>query len=269
MSNVTRWLRWYELAGDALLGEVALRPASLDELRQLFGTDPVDPMFDCFAVESRHVRSLEALTGTAIELARFTYFLEAEAYDSRVDSLMTATLVRVLPDCCRDLAPVRVGRVAASTGTPDRYAIVKDESERGILRVDLYAFDASASPFEQVLIWHGNLVVGFEYHVYAVSIADCSVVTVELGLGFGYFGHLYPTPDYLLIASGERLFRMEPDRAILWRTDVLAADGVLVHNCGPPVIVGEAEQDPPGGWAPFAVSAADGHLISKGGQASQ
>lgn len=167
--------------------------------------------------------------------------LEADAYERRVDSLMTATLVRVLPDSCRDLSPVRVGRVASSPGNPDRYAIVKDESERGILRVDLYA----------------------------VSIADCSVVTVHLGLGFGYFGHLYPTPDYLLIASGERLFRMEPDRAILWRTAVLAADGVLVHNCGPPVIVGEAEQDPPGGWAPFAVSAADGRLLSNGGRASR
>jgi hypothetical protein len=48
----------------------------------------------------------------------------------------------------------------------------------------------------------------------------------------------------------------------LWKSAVLACDGVVVHHPGPPVIRGEAELAPPGGWRPFAVSAVDGRADS-------
>lgn len=65
-------------------------------------------------------------------------------------------------------------------------------------------------------------------------------MTVALG---SYFGHLYPTADYLLLASGERLFRMEPDRSIRWRSDVLGIDGVVVGEAGPPLIRGDVAEN--------------------------
>jgi hypothetical protein len=55
---------------------------------------------------------------------------------------------------------------------------------------------------------------------------------------------MYATRDYLLLASGDRLFRMEPDRSVLWKSEYLGIDGVIVHEPGPIVVRGEGEWDP-------------------------
>jgi hypothetical protein len=156
------------------------------------------------------------------------------------------------------LAPVRVGRVPLGQGTPDRYVTIVD-GDQPSLRVDVYAYGPDCFDFEDAIIWRGNLIIGFGSHVHAIALTDHSAVTVELG---DYYGHVYPTPNYLLIASGTRLFRMEPDRSVLWTTKPLAIDGVVIHHPGPPFIRGEAEQDPPGGWEPFTVSAVDGSTLA-------
>jgi hypothetical protein len=130
------------------------------------------------------------------------------------------------------------------------------DHDNPVLRVDVYAFPRDCFPFEDALVWRDNLVIGFGSHVHAMANRAPSLVTLN-----SYFGHLYPTPEYLLIASGDRLRRLEPDGSVLWTTEVLAVDGVVVNDPGPPLIRGEAEHDPPGGWQPFALSAADGLTV--------
>jgi hypothetical protein len=168
-----------------------------------------------------------------------------------------ARISEVIVDHWLRVDPVRVGGVPRGLGTPDRYVTVSD-GEVPILRVDVYAYPPDCCPFEDALLWRDNLIIGFGSHVHAVAIANRASSTVALD---SYYGYLYPTPDYLLIASGDRLFRMEPDRSILWTTELLAIDGVVVDDPGPPLIRGEAEHDPPGGWERFAVSAADGRTV--------
>jgi hypothetical protein len=102
------------------------------------------------------------------------------------------------------------------------------------------------------------VVIGFGSHVHAISLVDRSVVTVELE---SYFGHLYPALDFVLLASGERLFRMEPDRSVSWKSVHLGIDGVVVRDVGTDTIRGDGEWDPPGGWKPFEISVADGALV--------
>jgi hypothetical protein len=167
---------------------------------------------------------------------------------------LLASISEVIDGDWLRLEPVRVGHVAAALGTPARYVTVTHR-ERPTLRVDVYAYGPDCFAFEDVIIWRDILIVGFGSHVHAISIATRSAITVSLG---AYYCHLYPTENYLLIASGEELFRMEPDCSILWKTESLALDGIVVHDLGPPVVRGEAEWDPPGGWRPFAVFAANG-----------
>jgi hypothetical protein len=127
-----------------------------------------------------------------------------------------------------------------------------------LLQVDVFAFEGDCLVRRDAVVWMGCVLIGFGSYVHAISLEDHSVVTLELGAYYGYF---YPTPGYLLIASGERLFRMEPDRSILWKSAVLAVDGVLVHDAGPPHVRGDGEWDPPGGWEPFSLDAADGRRV--------
>lgn len=153
---------------------------------------------------------------------------------------------------------VRVGGVPAAIGTPACYVTVADD-DKPVLRVDVHAYGPDCFAFRDAIVWRGNVIVGFGSHIHAISVADCSATTIALE---SYFGHFYPTRDYLLLASGERLFRMEPDRSILWKSEPLGIDGVVVHEPGPTVIRGEGEWDPPGGWRPFAVFADDGRPAS-------
>jgi hypothetical protein len=171
-----------------------------------------------------------------------------------MNRVITTTLTDSIDGKRIRLDPIRVGRVPVTLGTPDRYVtVVKDDEP--VLRIDVYAYGPDCFAFEEVIIWHDMVIIGFGSHVHAVSTADRSVVTIELG---SYFGHLYPSADYLLVASGERLFRFEADRSLQWKSDVLAIDGVVVHDVGPVVIRGEGEWDPPGGWKPFAIAVVDG-----------
>jgi hypothetical protein len=171
--------------------------------------------------------------------------------------VLIASLSQVIDVNCARLEPIQVGRVLVPLSTPDLYVTVADD-HAAILRVDVYAFGPDTFAFQDALLWQSNLVIGFGSHVHAISMQDRSVTTIELG---SYFGHLYPTSEYLLIASGERLFRMDAGRSVLWKTDVLAVDGVVVHDPGPPIVRGDAEHDPPGGWQPFAVLASNGHAV--------
>ena len=155
------------------------------------------------------------------------------------------------------LEPVRVGRVPKTLRTPERFVTITQHGEPA-MRVDVYSYGPYSFSSEEAIVWRDTLViVGFGSHVHAINIINSTVVTVELG---SYFGHIYPSDNFVLLASAEHLFRLEPDRTVLWKSDDLAIDGVIVEEIGPNVIRGDGEWDPPGGWRPFAVSVVDGKL---------
>lgn len=168
--------------------------------------------------------------------------------------MIEAAFINSLDSDWLHLNPVRVGRVPLSLPTPDRFVIVTDDGQP-VLRIDVYSYGADCFAFEEAIVWRTFVLIGFGSHVHAVSIDDRSVATIELG---SYFGHIYLHRDFLLLASGERLFRLQPDRSVLWKSPPLGIDGVVVREVGPVDILGEGEWDPPGGWRPFAVSIADG-----------
>jgi hypothetical protein len=141
--------------------------------------------------------------------------------------------------------------------TPDRFVVV-ESSEGPLLRVDLYGSGDECFAFEEVCLWSGFVVIGWGHRVYLVELRTRAVSSFDLGR---YFGHLYPAAQYLLVASAECLFRIEPDGSLLWRTDVLGIDGVVVDQVADGVIRGQGEWDPPGGWRPFRVCLNTGQLV--------
>lgn len=167
--------------------------------------------------------------------------------------MMVARIAGAIQSEWACVAPVCVG--GASEGVRAARYVVVEYGDDQLLRVDVHAYGPDCFAFEEVLIWRGHVVIGFGSHVHLVSIHDRAATTLALG---SYFGHLYPTDEYLLAASGERVFRIEPSGRVLWTSDVLGIDGVLVNDAGPPIIRGEGEWDPPGGWAPFELLADSG-----------
>jgi hypothetical protein len=79
--KVTRWLRWYDLRGEAFAGEAQLMNITLEELQTLFSVSAENPMYDCFRVQAPQVERLELAVGVRIGLDEFDYFVEAESAD--------------------------------------------------------------------------------------------------------------------------------------------------------------------------------------------
>ena len=167
------------------------------------------------------------------------------------------SMAGVLPHGWSGIEPVVVGRPSpdgARTDDPERFVTLADH-DRPVLRVDIYKSGPQCCAFEDAILWRDNLIIGFGSWVHAIAIATRKAISIDVD---PYFGHLYPTADYLLIASGMRLYRMEPDCSLLWESPNLGIDGVVVHEAGQQLVRGDGEWDPPGGWRPFLLSAHDG-----------
>lgn len=158
------------------------------------------------------------------------------------------------------LTSVKVGSEPSGAGTPARFVTIFREGAP-ILRVALYASDSNECfAFEDAVIWRDALVVGFGNRVHLIALADHSCRSIDLGC---YFGHLYPTDQYVLVASAERVFCIGTDWSVRWRSDVVGIDGVVLSTIEGPIVRGEGEWDPPGGWEPFALRTSSGDRLSR------
>ncbi len=155
------------------------------------------------------------------------------------------------------MEPVRLGQAPTGHGTPDRFVAVASD-EGPLLRVDLYQARDESFAFEEVRLWSGFVVIGWGHRVYLVELRTRAVSSLDLG---SYFSNLYLAEQCLLVASAKRLFRVEPDGSLLWRSDDLGMDGVVVHQVADGVVQGEGEWDPPGGWRPFQVRLRNGQRM--------
>ena len=54
-------------------------------------------------------------------------------------------------------------------GTPARYVTVA-EDDKPVLRVDVYPYQQDHYPFQDAIVWRGNLIVGLGSYVHAISI---------------------------------------------------------------------------------------------------
>lgn len=156
-----------------------------------------------------------------------------------------------------EIEPVRLGEVPSALGTPDRYLTVEDDD--GLrLRVDIYGSVDECQAFEECQVWSGFVILGRGEHLYLVEPREPKTAVIELG---SYFGHMYPGDGYLLVASAERLIRVQPDGAVLWASGRLGIDGVVVDEVTGGIVKGGGEWDPPGGWCPFRLSLETGRPV--------
>jgi len=155
------------------------------------------------------------------------------------------------------MKPIRIGHVPAALSTADRFVTV--DSEQGpLLRVDLYRSSEESSTFEQLCMWSGFIAIGWGHHLYLVKPLTREASALDLG---SYFGRMYATEQRLLVASAECLCCVGPHGSLLWRSDTLGIDGVVVDQVLDGKVHGQGEWDPPGGWRPFSVSLYTGREV--------
>lgn len=155
------------------------------------------------------------------------------------------------------MEPVLVGDLPSGMGTPSAYVLVEDDGVP-VMRIDVHEREPANRYFEEAIAWAAFVVIGFGAFVHLVSLETRAASSVSLAC---YFGHLYPLDDRLLVADAHRLTCFDPRGSILWRSEMLGVDGVVVQSVENGVIKVKGEWDPPGGWRPYRLFLATGTSV--------
>ena len=164
------------------------------------------------------------------------------------------------------VAPITVGECSVEAGMPDEIVVI-DRGQEPFMRLHIHYPPLEYHLRTEAKIWSDWVIVGFSGRVVLVSVHDGLQRTIALSDvsppdSFDYFCQLFSDDDVLLACSGRRIFRIGARREILWKSDELGLDGVLVHGVDSTAISGSGEWDPPGGWQPFTISVDTGSRIS-------
>jgi hypothetical protein len=146
-----------------------------------------------------------------------------------------------------EMPPLQLGKLRE--GAADLYVTIA-RNDRPVLRVDIYA-GRETFAFTDAIAWGERAFAGYGDAVYVIDPARKTGSAIALNT---YFGSFFATSECLIAASGERLWRLSPSGLVLWTSQQLGLDGVVVNAIENGLIKGEGEWDPPGGWRPFAIS---------------
>src|SRR5262245_27136624 len=153
---------------------------------------------------------------------------------------------------------LRIGCVPTGLGTPNAFVFIENDGTP-FLRVDIYG-EEECYAFEDVIVWRDFVAIGFGSRVHMVNYQTRETITFELD---SYFGHFYPGDEWLIIASGNRLLLIDPTGSVVWKTEELGLDGVIVDSIEGNLINGQGEWDPPGGWRHFQMRLDTGEKIDE------
>ena len=152
---------------------------------------------------------------------------------------------------------------------PDRYYLVckKDNSHLNYTPYMLVELCYDHNPyFPTYTLWHNYLLIArFEdfYYIDLLSLEVHKFPTKE-SEKFLYFGDFYQEADRLLFASESCLYCFDENLTLIWQTEEIACDGVLVHGYEDGYLDVHGENDPPGGWIQYKVEFATGKAIKLG-----
>lgn len=153
---------------------------------------------------------------------------------------------------------VDVGR-SADNSAPDAQCLLTIDDEPKLL-LNFWQRSGEVYTFRDVHYWRGLLVVGWGHAFFVVDPESASAIRHELG---AYFGSMR-ADDVLLVASGERVFRVSTAGSIAWKSERVGIDGVTISKVDADFVEGSGEWDPPGGWKRYKLRLSDGAVVAGG-----
>ena len=132
-------------------------------------------------------------------------------------------------------------------------------SKNGKLYLEIEVPENSWNSFNRAIFFGDYFCIGCGDVVYFVNLDDLTVKEVAQDMYFGYF---YEYHNRLFIASGTSLSCYDENCNMIWKTDMIAVDGVIVNEIDEEKIEVSCEMDPPGGWCEKVISYESGKEIS-------
>ena len=101
------------------------------------------------------------------------------------------------------------------------------------------------NPFNKVILFGHYFCIGCGEYVYFVDLDRCMVKEEKQQL---YFGRFYQYKDYLFITSATSVSCYDKECQLVWKSERIAIDGVLIQEIDEEKIVVLCEMDPPDKW---------------------
>ena len=136
------------------------------------------------------------------------------------------------------MQPLRLGDAPLGTPTPDEYILVSREGAPWA-RIDHYRSSNEYYFKAESVAWHSWLVLGLGEQVYFINSATRALRSHRLG---SYFVG----------------FWVDQAGSIVWASECVGIDGVVINSVEGGMVYGEGEWDPPGGWERFSLDLASG-----------
>jgi hypothetical protein len=144
--------------------------------------------------------------------------------------------------------------VALGGGAAHEYLLVEEDGAPK-LRFDLCRASPEASHKTEGICWRDLIVIGFGERVFVVDPLSLESRCIQLN---GYFSQFHCGDEWLLAASATDIVRLDRGGRMVWCSEALGIDGVIIQAVADGIISGEGEWDPPGGWIPFRISLRNG-----------
>ncbi|MEE1898483.1 hypothetical protein V1389_09060 [Flavobacterium rakeshii] len=154
--------------------------------------------------------------------------------------------------CDFNKQPVLISGKESLQFSNNEYLVVNDE----VFEVRFRYF---VSPFKEVIITENLIAVGFQDNFYLYDKIDKTTLLV-FPLN-GYFGGLRFHEQRFYICDMESLYCIDKSGELLWQSNSLAVDGLVIKDFTAHRITVQAELDPPGGWKDFILNKETGEII--------
>ncbi|PZR21109.1 MAG: hypothetical protein DI539_08935 [Flavobacterium psychrophilum] len=138
------------------------------------------------------------------------------------------------------------------------YIVVNEDEKQQVFEI---RYEFHTGPFKEILLVDGILAVGFEEFFYLFNTITNELL-LKLKMEF-YFGNLHYHENLFYVADACHLFCIMKSGDIIWKSDDLAIDGVIIDKFTKDKIYGKGEHDPPGGWIDFILDKMTGKVLKK------
>lgn len=114
------------------------------------------------------------------------------------------------------------------------------------------------NPFNTECFFHHYFCIGNGKEVYFVNLytQEMNVLSCDM-----YFGYFYKNKNKLYVASNSQLFCFSSNCQLLWESEKIAIDGVIVNEFLSDCIIVSCEIDPPNHWIEYQLSIYTGAVL--------
>lgn len=153
---------------------------------------------------------------------------------------------------------VETVELGKASGFGQRYTeLLVYQADKAFLRLICYGSSAEYRFTQEALIWSDWVIVGLGHGLYLYELKKHISKIFDLG---AYFCKFHATANCLFAASGQNIHAFNSQGELLWVSNMLGIDGVVINEITEDFLLGEGEFDPPGGWKPFKINLTDGKV---------